>query len=247
MRLKVIACNVLSREIYHYAAQSPHVIDVELMDRGLHDEPDRLRSALQEAVTRSDDERYDAIALAYALCSNGTASLAARQTPLVVPKAHDCITLLLGSRERYSVSFRSNPGTYYYTPGWVERAGVDKERVTIDGREAREKIFQQYVEKYGEENARYLMEVLHGWHKNYNRAVFICTPVAELRPLEELAQAKVKGVAADHGWNYEETEGDVRLLRKLVFGEWGPDEFLIVPPGKRTQPSYDEQVICYEG
>jgi len=38
----------------------------------------------------------------------------------VVPRAHDCITLLLGSKERYAKLFGERPGTYWYSAGWLE-------------------------------------------------------------------------------------------------------------------------------
>jgi hypothetical protein len=243
MRIRMLTCEILSREVYLHAAQSPHVVDVTLLGRELHEEPDKLRVALQKAIDETEGKGYDAVALAYALCSNASAGLEARSIPVVLPRAHDCITLLLGSRERYNTGFRSNPGTYYYTPGWIERVGADKERISVDGREAREKIYQEYVEKYGEENAQYLMDVLHNWQKNYNRALFIRCPIEELRSLDEPVKAKVRGVASENGWTFEETEGDMRLVRKLVFGEWDADDFLVIDPGQRTQPSYDEQVI----
>ena len=243
MRLKVIACNSLSREVYYTAALSPHTVDVELLDRSLHEEPARLHEALQAAIDATDSARYDTIVLGLALCSNATVDLVAPAIPVVLPRAHDCITLMLGSRQRYNSSFRNNPGTYYYTIGWIERAGMDKERITTEGKEAREKIYREYVEKYGEDNARYLMEVLHSWHKNYNLAAFITSPVPQLKALEGPAKDKVRELADEHGWAYEEAEGDLSLFRKLLFGDWNEDEFLVIPPGQRTVPSYDELVI----
>ena len=41
--------------------------------------------------------------------------------PLVIPRAHDCIALFMGSRQRYREYFDAHPGTYYRTSGWIER------------------------------------------------------------------------------------------------------------------------------
>ncbi|NLT42775.1 MAG: DUF1638 domain-containing protein, partial [Anaerolineae bacterium] len=73
MRLRAIACEVLARPLYLAAVHSPHVVDFELVDRGLHNEPDVLRRALQERIDAVDEKRYDAIVLGYALCSNSSA------------------------------------------------------------------------------------------------------------------------------------------------------------------------------
>jgi len=115
MRLKMISCEVLARQVYYLAAFSPHVVDVELVAKGLHNEPDTLRAALQRSLDAAAPGKYDAILLGYGLCSNSIAGLSCAHTQLVVPRAHDCITLYLGSAERYAEEFRANPGTYWYT------------------------------------------------------------------------------------------------------------------------------------
>jgi hypothetical protein len=58
--------------------------------------------------------------LAYGLCSGGIAGLSASTIPMIVPRAHDCITLFLGSRQRYQDYFFENGGTYFMTTGWFE-------------------------------------------------------------------------------------------------------------------------------
>ena len=103
MRLKIISCEVLFREISLLAAQSGNEVDIAFLPKGLHDQKSaRMRATLQEMVDQVDSERYQAVAFGYALCGNGTAGLVARDLPLVIPRAHDCITLFLGSRQRYS-------------------------------------------------------------------------------------------------------------------------------------------------
>lgn len=45
---------------------------------------------------------------------------------LVIPRAHDCITLYLGSRQRYLEQFNARPGTYWYSLDYLERYSGDK-------------------------------------------------------------------------------------------------------------------------
>ena len=44
------------------------------------------------------DAGYEAILLGYARCNDGLVGVTARDIPLVIPRAHDCITFFFGSR-----------------------------------------------------------------------------------------------------------------------------------------------------
>ena len=120
-RYKLIACEILYRELCYCAALSKNIVDLEFLPKGLHDLGEEKMSArLQQAIDGVDSGRYQAILLGYALCNNGIRGLRG-PLPLVIPRAHDCITLLLGSKERYREVFDANPGTYFESTGWMER------------------------------------------------------------------------------------------------------------------------------
>ena len=122
MRLKLIACEVLYREMCAAVARAPHQVDIEFLPKGLHDLGGAaMRARLQEIVDAADPARYEALLLGYALCGNGVAGLRSRALPLVIPRAHDCIALLMGSRQRYQEYFDNTPGVYFRSTGWLER------------------------------------------------------------------------------------------------------------------------------
>lgn len=241
MKLKVIACDVLFREISYWAAQSPHIIDTRFLRRELHNDPDDLRAEIQSEIDR--DEGYDAIVLGYALCSNAGAYLRATRAPLVLPRGHDCITLFLGSRQRYDASFSQDPGTYYYTTGWIERAGTRVERTTEESDAAQGGIYQDYVTRFGEDSAKYLMETLHTWWKNYTRAAFIGMGLPLRERFEARARKQSAEVAREYGWDFQELSGDQRLFSLLVDANWDESEFLVAPVGTQIVPSYDDGVV----
>jgi len=244
MRIHIIACEVMLREICYVVARGPHPCDPEFVRKGLHDNPEVLRHELCARLAAVDATRADAVVLGYGLCSNGTAGLQAGQVPLVVPKMHDCITMFLGSRRRYAEVFSRQPGTYYYTKGWLERGADQVPQPAHQGGGLMDQTFQELVARYGEDNARYLMEIQGQWVQNYTRACLIRMPIY---PGEEDA-AKVREIAAQHGWEYVELEGDMRLFEAMVGGEWSEEDFLVVPPGGTIQPSYDDEVLkCTEG
>ena len=104
------------------------------MPKGLHDlGSEQMQARVQEAVDAVDTEAYDAILLGYGLCNNGLVGITAKDIPLVLPRAHDCITLFLGDRKRYSTYFIDHPGTYFKTSGWIERgkAGDELSQLSI--------------------------------------------------------------------------------------------------------------------
>ena len=244
MRIKAIACEVFARELSYATALSPHVWDITFMSFGLHDTPEKLRAAIQEEIDATEGSDYEVIVLAYGLCSRGTAELKARSIPLIVPRAHDCITLLLGSRARYAQEFAAHPGTYYYSAGWIERKVGEVSQGYVDAHDRRaEERYAEYVEKYGEDNAKFLIEQETQWLANYTRATFINMGLGDVQEYRRFTQS----VAADRGWNYEETEGDMSMISRLACGDWDDDEFLRVEPGKTIVESFDERVLRSAG
>ncbi len=240
MRLLCIGCEVLARPLYLSAAHSPHIVDIRLFQRGLHNDPADLYARLQTEIDAVDSGRYDAVVMAYGLCGKATAGLTARDLPVVIPRAHDCITLFLGSRERYQDQFENLPGTYWYALDYVERddgtggslalgAGSDTDLSAV---------YDEYVRKYGQENADYLMEVMGAWQQHYQRAALIDMGIGDITAVEARARAD----AARRGWEFEHLAGDMMLIHRLLSADWDGD-FLVLQPGEQIAMTYDGRVI----
>ncbi|MEO8409671.1 MAG: DUF1638 domain-containing protein [Propionivibrio sp.] len=245
-RLLVIACEVFHREACAVAAQSPYLVDFEFLPKSLHDIGEgpmssRLQTTIDAALAaRTPDNQPDAVVLLYGLCNNGIRGLHA-PLPLIVARGHDCITLLLGSRARYDEHFGANAGTFYKSPGWIERdSDPDANPASVTSRMGITHDYAKLVEQYGEENAEYLMETMGNWLKNYRRLSFIDTRVGPREEYRETCSAQ----AAENEWTYEELEGDTTLIERLLTGDWNHPDFLIVQPGQTIAVSNDEGVIC---
>ncbi|MFH1476934.1 MAG: DUF1638 domain-containing protein [Verrucomicrobiota bacterium] len=237
-RYLLIACAVVYRECYHCAALCRNIIDIRLCDKGLHDiGAPKMCSKLQAEVDAVDRTKYDAILLAYGLCNNGTIGLRS-PIPIVIPRAHDCITLLMGSKERYRKYFDANPGTYFLSSGWSERgtSSLENEQSTISAMGIRS--YDDYVKEYGEETAKYLMETL-GSMKHYTKLAYIDTHVGDF----PVYKADARQLATDKGWEYEEIPGSPELLMRLANGEWNDNDFVVIEPGQTTAPSYNDGIL----
>lgn len=232
--MAVIACAVLEDEVRHFAKPFPHITHIEVLPQGLHNEPERLRGEVQDAIGRVEASfpEVSAIALAYGLCSRGVEGIRPSRCRVGLPRAHDCITLLLGSRERYGDYVARHPGTYWYSPGW-NRCHVPP------GPERYERLFQEYREKYGEEDAEFLMEQEQSWFRKYNRATYV-----HLGPGHTETDINFsKGCADWLGWAFDIQAGDPGLVRDLLCGAWDDARFIVIGPGQTARMTADDRVV----
>lgn len=241
MRFQLICCEVLFREMCACVARSPHQVDVGFLPKGLHDHGGAtMRKELQRVVDEAYTARPDAVLMGYALCGNGLHGLEARQAPLVIPRAHDCIALLMGSRHRYQEYFESNPGVYFRSTGWLERGqGLDQ---AVRMKTGVSESLDDLIARYGEDNAYYLFEEMNRYREAYRKLTYIETGLEPDARFEAAARDEAKA----RGWEYEKLTGSLRLFHDLVNGDWNEDDFLVVPPGYRAVARYDERILAAE-
>ncbi len=238
MRLRLIGCEVFSRPVYKAAAASGNTVDMIFTKMRSHTKPEQLKSEIQSIID-STPEGYDAILLGYGLCGNGTAGLKARSLPLVIPRAHDCCTIFLGSREAFREHFGQTPSAQWYTVCNYERQGNRYTDNPLDmlmpdlGMSYRE-----LVDKYGEENAQYVLESLKS-ENSVDFLTYIELPGFDNRSAREA----FKKYAAREGKKTRFVKGSTRIIDDLVDGKWNVDEFLTVPPGMEIKPVYDQEHI----
>ncbi len=209
-KVKLICCKTMMEEI---ETMKPEDLPVEYMEYALHQTPDKLREELQRRI--DEEKEADTLVFVYGLCSRGLDGLKSGNKTLVIPRVHDCISLLLGSRARYDEEFGADPGTYYLSKGWIDQKADPYCE------------FKECVEKYGEENARWISQQSY---QHYKRVAFIDTNLPELREYVEYT----KKVAQFLGVDYVAIQGQSDFFEQLVSGRWEKD-FLVIPPGKTSQ------------
>jgi hypothetical protein len=207
-RTAVIACATVIEEMMPHL---PPDAKYEVLDFGLHVNPDALRSTLQKVID-TVSQTTERIVLGYGLCSQAVVGLRANDCVLVVPKVDDCIAIFLGSSEAYREQACSAPGTYYLTKGWIEAGDSPFD------------AYDSLVQQYGEEKARQLMA--HTL-KNYTRLALINTGQYELERYRDYSRR----TAERFGLRYEEIPGSDTLIKRMLHGPWDGD-FVIAYPGE---------------
>ncbi|WP_043588272.1 DUF1638 domain-containing protein [Geminisphaera colitermitum] len=246
-RIALVACSVMEDEIAMLTASAvpappappplAEIISRRFHDIGLHDRPDVLRTTLQadidELSAAPSTERPDAIVFVYGLCGLGTDGLMARDIPLVIPRAHDCITFFFGSKERYAEHQARCPGCHYYTPGWNRARRVP-------GPDRIDKMRAELADRFEPDDIEFLIESeREHWTATGGPAVYLDlgTPAAA-------TEADYARRCAEYlKWDYSHPAGDPALLRDLLTGHWDEQRFLIVPPGQRITHTVTTDIL----
>lgn len=245
LNIKVIACKSMFREISLLAANNKNFIDITYIRQGFHDTPELLNRKLQEIIDEIDAGQdifsfkpvagrdFDAIVLCYGLCSNAVLNLSSKKYTLVIPRCDDCIALILGSQTDYLDYFNRHKGTYFFTPSWIENAYVPSPQ-------NEDRKFDEYVEKYGVENAGYLMDIKNTTLKNYKRFTYISWKQLDFPEYEEYT----KNAAGHYDMEYDNVRGCDTLLSDMLSGNWD-ERFVLVPKNCSTVRDY-EKVLSWE-
>jgi len=208
----------LACKVFEGIVSSPEDASTIFLDYGLHSIPKKLQQTVQEQINAVEEPSL--IILGYGLCGNGLHEIEAGVHTLVIPKADDCVSIFMGSRQRYLEQFNANPGTYYLTKGWFE--------VGSDPLSEYEKL----IEGYGQETADWLMKVQY---QHYKRLVFVALSDQGLEDYRPRA-LQVAEYCQRFGMVYEEYHGSGELISQIDAVLRSPEqtspEFLVVAPGE---------------
>jgi hypothetical protein len=215
--IAIISCAVF-QHLFEEMLPDELQAEATFLDYGLHVVPNNLRATVQATIDAIPTPSR--VVLGYGLCGNGLRDIHARDHTLLIPRADDCIAILLGSYQAYMAEFNANPGTYYLTKGWLE-SGSDPLREQ-----------QKLVEKYGEETGNWIMDQQY---RHYKRLVLVGTSEADLAAYRPRAIA-VAEYCARWGMVYEEILGSNEYFRKLMaaipFQTETDEDFLVILPGE---------------
>lgn len=98
--IKYISCGIFKPYIEMLNVD----IDITYLDIEGHNYPKRLTRQIQEEIDKCIG--YEKIILLYGLCGNALLGIKARDIPISVVRVHDCLSVLLGSKERFYDLFK---------------------------------------------------------------------------------------------------------------------------------------------
>ena len=208
METAIIACKTIEDELHHAMRETGCGYPVVWLESGLHNVPEQLRSAVQDALDGLDAER---VLLAMGFCGNSLAGVRARSGEVIVPRVDDCISLLLGSVKR-RLEISQEYAAYFFTEGWLR----GERNIWVE--------HQHMLETYGEEITEELEKSMFGHYRTLG--LLDCGE----KPVEPLIEA-TKMIADGLHLRQQVIPASVGYLKDLLTGPWPAERFLTVPRG----------------
>ncbi len=208
METLILACNTIRDELEKAFAATGCSHRVEWVESGLHLVPESLRRRLQEELDKISGVQR--VLLAFGFCGNAVLGLKSGDYELVIPRADDCITLLLGSKENRERCC-SQGGVYFLTKGWLEgEINIWRE-------------YQAVLERFGPERTERIYRRMLAHYKFLGLIDTGAYDLADLLP-------HVREISATLNLDLLILEGTDRYLKSFLSGPWNDDHFVIIPP-----------------
>lgn len=226
----LLACDVFTDEIALLRSRTTAPIGpVAWLEMGLHDRPAELRRAVQTALAALESApEVEVVLLAYGRCGDGLVGLRAGRCPLVLPRAHDCVSVLLGGPAAHEAVLRDDPGVYFYSPGWIRGRRVP-------GPDRATHLRTLFAARYPDDPDR-VADLVAADAETF--AAHGCAAYVDLTD-DPVAEAYCRECARHLGWRFRRLPGDARLLHDLLVGPWDDTRFLRVPPGHAIAAAAD--------
>ena len=205
----IVACKTVEDELALAMERTGVEYPALWVESGLHNAPKKLRERIQELLdgVPADVTR---VLLAFGTCGNSLEGVRAGSFEMVLPRVDDCISLLLGSVAVRRELMRADPAIFL-TDGWMR----GERTVWVE--------YTYLVEKYGEEQAADLIEMMYG---HYDTLGLIDDGAYDVERLWEEAEPIERAL----GLTRKVYPGNVTYLEELLRGPWPADRFVVKSP-----------------
>lgn len=230
----LLSCEIFRPELELLAREGVELPKTVFLEAQLHNIPDKLRSSVQGVVDEFEAEHPEpcTILLSYGLCGRGMCGVHARQATLVVPRIHDCISMLLGQEHNRENALTREGAIYWSSPGYLESFQINL-HLHYDQRLA------MFEAKFGKAKALRMMKAEQAIYRNYHCLGYIAWPEWKGR-YEDTARE----VASTVGIPFTEYRGNSSFLRELVAGGHDRRRFLHIQPGYTMDMDMDGSIIA---
>lgn len=210
MSTVILSCNTIRAELDQMIEKVHCDYPVIYLESGLHNDPKKLNAAIQKVLDRlSNVER---VLLIMGFCGNAVVGLKTNKFNMIIPKADDCLTMLLGSMDRRKEVQREKT-TYFLSKGWLDMYD-EVEKGMVDSLRSMEN-------RYGKERAERIFRALY---KHYERLGVIDTGsfdiesiVSKAKPHSELLQLPMEIIP-----------GTMGFLERFLTGPWDSKYFITI-------------------
>lgn len=208
MSTAILACETIRDEIERAFELTKVDFPITWIESGLHNYPDKLRAVLQENL--DEFSGCTRVLLAFGSCGNSVIGLTTGNYELIIPRVDDCISMMIGSVEK-RVAASKGGGTYFLTPGWLR------------GERNLWAEYEYALEKYDEETARSIMEMML---EHYEYLGLVDTQSYDV----DQVYPEVERMARELELAPIIIPASVDYLCRLFLGPWDQKEFVVVPP-----------------
>jgi len=196
MKIGVVACNILQRELDKLLSGMPGIEEVVYLDGALHVSPLKMKETIRAEVDKFRG-RVDVVFLGYGYCQSLKGFEEEFDFPVILPQVDDCIALLL-TPERYAEEIKKEVGTWFMTPGWAE---VGAEMVIKE-------LHLDRAERYGKKP----LDMARRLFTHYRRGLYIDTGVGD----DARYISKAEEFCADFNLTLEKTSAEPVLLAQWL-------------------------------
>ena len=207
MKTVIVACRTLEAELRFAMKKTGIGYPVNWMESGLHNVPKELNTRLQSTLDAIIAQR---VLIVLGFCGNSIKGIKTGGFEMIIPRVDDCISLLLGSADiRANISAKH--AAYFLTEGWLR----GERNLWVE--------YMHALEKYGEEEAQEIAEMMYGHYRT------LCLLDNGVEPIEALTE-KTKIIAETLGLDQMVIPASISYIENLLTGPWPEDRFLVKTP-----------------
>ena len=209
----VVTCSSLEYFVRAAQKKGGTHFQVHVVDRNLHAEPERMKRTVGDVI-RALPARFRTVLVGMGFCG-GAWDHAVFERRIVVPRADDCISILLHKGDETEPNLKEPGHLYLYEPDPEQFSAL---RLLRDPGT----LGPEYEGMDRDTLFRY-------WFGNYHWMDIIDTGLTDCydERYVELAQENADRIGAGLGY----AEGSNRMLEKLVSGRWD-GQFVVAEPGQ---------------